>query len=449
MQEYNRIEDTEYISDAPSQLNKNMESIATDFSGASFPTENLFVGMKCLRTDENKIYRLYENASNQLVWQLEYTIVAGGIKVKEADDLPASKYATQAEAEGAINNTKIMTPKGVDYRLKKDRSLKTYTSFEQLGLSSTATLLEVVNAMPKESQFTQYIGANTYEAFGVPQPGIVTIVKAQGNNYANLWHQRYGGNNIVRKAWFENWGSGQTEFLWKEVLSSDKFSTQAQAEAGIDNSTAMTPLSTKQVVRKFYDVESLGLNRSTVTFTALRNAMTQIGSNGVELFIYADANIFPNLSFPKNLTGSFYAKNVENTVLCEFVASATGGHKVYRCKIISSGATPWEKLAYNGALSMPSDVAVNISYTNFGQEMQYVAPVDGYVCLRISNTKNSAYIFNITNQHLIAPCSPWSSDFEITRACFCPVAKNDVVAICVAKGANIDYCNFIYAQSEV
>ena len=85
MQEYNRIEDTEYISDAPSQLNKNMESIATDFSGASFPTENLFVGMKCLRTDENKIYRLYENASNQLVWQLEYTIVDGGIKVKQAE----------------------------------------------------------------------------------------------------------------------------------------------------------------------------------------------------------------------------------------------------------------------------------------------------------------------------------------------------------------------------
>lgn len=85
MQEYNRIEDTQYISDAPSQLNKNMESIATDFSGASFPTENLFVGMKCLRTDENKIYRLYENASNQLVWQLEYTIVDGGIKVKQAE----------------------------------------------------------------------------------------------------------------------------------------------------------------------------------------------------------------------------------------------------------------------------------------------------------------------------------------------------------------------------
>ena len=99
MQEYNRIEDTEYISDAPSQLNKNMESIATDFSGASFPTENLFVGMKCLRTDENKVYRLYENASNKLVWQLEYTIVDGGIKVKLADDLPASKYATKEEAE--------------------------------------------------------------------------------------------------------------------------------------------------------------------------------------------------------------------------------------------------------------------------------------------------------------------------------------------------------------
>ena len=147
MQEYNRIEDTEYISDAPSQLNKNMESIATDFSGASFPTENLFVGMKCLRTDEKKIYRLYENASNQLVWQLEYTIVDGGIKVKQAEkatndangnaitdyvanvevgssqgkikvtdgagnstEFTSYTIATQTEAEAGKDNTKGMTP---------------------------------------------------------------------------------------------------------------------------------------------------------------------------------------------------------------------------------------------------------------------------------------------------------------------------------------------------
>ena len=119
MQEYNRIEDTEYISDAPSQLNKNMESIATDFSGASFPTENLFVGMKCLRTDENKIYRLYENASNQLVWQHEYTIVDGGIKVKQADDASSATKATNdannkaitsyvAKLESDANNTFII-----------------------------------------------------------------------------------------------------------------------------------------------------------------------------------------------------------------------------------------------------------------------------------------------------------------------------------------------------
>ena len=100
-------------------------------------------------------------------------------------------------------------------------NLKTYTTFGQLGLSSTATLLDVVTAMPKESQFAQYIGSSNYEAFGIPQPGIVTVVKAQGSNYANLWLQRYGGTGIIRKAWFENWGSGQTEFLWKEIAFLD------------------------------------------------------------------------------------------------------------------------------------------------------------------------------------------------------------------------------------
>lgn len=135
---------SDYLSDVPEQLNDTLESIATDFSGSSFPAENIFVGMKCFRTDESKIYRLHENASNQLVWQLEYTIIDGGIKVEQAindaNDKAITSYvakvevgsaqgkikvtdgagnetefdsytiATQSEAETGANNTKGMTP---------------------------------------------------------------------------------------------------------------------------------------------------------------------------------------------------------------------------------------------------------------------------------------------------------------------------------------------------
>ena len=226
MQEYNRIEDTEYISDAPSQLNKNMESIATDFSGASFPTKNLFVGMKCLRTDENKIYRLYENASNQLVWQLEYTIVDGGIKVKQADgassatkatndanDKAITSYvagvaagsaqgkikvtdgagksteftsytiATQSEAEVGTDNTKSMTPTRTKNAIDKQRPIKTFTSLKQLGLDNNATWEEIANSLPSYSMIIFYVSivstetTNYYPNLYAESGGLLSIIK--------------------------------------------------------------------------------------------------------------------------------------------------------------------------------------------------------------------------------------------------------------------------------
>ena len=138
MQEYNRIEDTEFISDAPSQLNKNMESIATDFSGASFPTENLFVGMKCLRTDENKIYRLYEDASNKLVWRLEYTIVDGGVKVAEA-----------GHSETATNDA-------------NGKAIADYVAKVEVG--SAQGKIKVTDGAGKSTEFTSYTIATQTEA---------------------------------------------------------------------------------------------------------------------------------------------------------------------------------------------------------------------------------------------------------------------------------------------
>ena len=214
MQEYNRIEDTEYISDAPSQLNKNMESIATDFSGASFPTENLFVGMKCLRTDENKIYRLYENASNKLVWQLEYTIIDGGIAVKQAtndvNDKAITSYvanvevgssqgkikvtdgtgksteftsytiATQTEAKVGTDNTKAMTPLCVKNAIDSQRPIKTFTSLEQLGLTNEATVADVAIKLPAGSMLCISGGINNFPNL-MFTTGTLTVTKVLDN----------------------------------------------------------------------------------------------------------------------------------------------------------------------------------------------------------------------------------------------------------------------------
>ena len=179
MQEYNRIEDTEYISDAPSQLNKNMESIATDFSGASFPTENLFVCMKCLRTDENKIYRLYENASNKLVWQLEYTIVDGGIKVKEADNASSATKATNDA---------------------NDKAITSYVANIEVG--SAQGKIKVTDGAGKSTEFTSYTIATQSEAeVGTDNTKAMTPLRTKqltDSHYLPLSGGTLTGNNLYR-----------------------------------------------------------------------------------------------------------------------------------------------------------------------------------------------------------------------------------------------------------
>ena len=120
MQNFHKFQDGDYVSDAPSQLNGNFDSVMTDFKGASFPTENLAAGMTCFRSDENIVYRLREDASNNLVWVKEYELITDGIKVALAERLPESQYATQEEAEAGTDNTKPMTPLRVKQSVQKN-----------------------------------------------------------------------------------------------------------------------------------------------------------------------------------------------------------------------------------------------------------------------------------------------------------------------------------------
>ena len=102
MQNYNKFNDSDYISDAPDKLNDNFQTIASDYAGTSFPTTDLVEGMTCYRTDKNEVYRHDGNS-----WQLEYTIVDGGIKAKQADS--ASSATSAGKATNDANSTETIS----------------------------------------------------------------------------------------------------------------------------------------------------------------------------------------------------------------------------------------------------------------------------------------------------------------------------------------------------
>ena len=69
MQEYNELVTTDACNTYLEKVDKNIQSVASTFSGTAFPTNKLKVGMLCMRTDDNNnIYKL--TSVSPVKWEL-------------------------------------------------------------------------------------------------------------------------------------------------------------------------------------------------------------------------------------------------------------------------------------------------------------------------------------------------------------------------------------------
>lgn len=69
MQEYNELVTTDACNTYLEKADKNIQSVASTFSGTAFPTGKLVVGMQCMRTDDsNNIYKL--TSISPVTWEL-------------------------------------------------------------------------------------------------------------------------------------------------------------------------------------------------------------------------------------------------------------------------------------------------------------------------------------------------------------------------------------------
>ena len=69
MQKYNELVTTDACNTYLEKADKNIQSVASTFSGTAFPTTNLKVGMQCMRTDDsNNIYKL--TSVSPVKWEL-------------------------------------------------------------------------------------------------------------------------------------------------------------------------------------------------------------------------------------------------------------------------------------------------------------------------------------------------------------------------------------------
>ena len=275
MQTYTKITNDFTGAELPGKIDENLNSIKSNFSGTAFPTENLVEGMTCYRTDLDT----------------EYKYIGGAWKV--------SGIATQVEAENGTNDTKVMTPKGVDYRLNKDRAIKTYTSLSSLGLSYESTIVEICETLPANSMLTFYVSAlassaNYLKDNPPPTSGLLEIVKGANTSIPvklflsgqNAIDDYYGIYTIYNNLGFSGWKG--IAFKENDVIPVEQGGTNANTVDGVRNNLNVR-------VQTFTALEQLGLS-DAATPVEIARALPE----NSELNFYARSAVHSNLGNPIN-----------------------------------------------------------------------------------------------------------------------------------------------------
>ena len=260
-----------------------------------------------------------------------------------------------------------------------------------------------------------------------------------------------GGANISDGACF--W-----KLRWQHW--SKDVATQAQAEAGTDNSTVMTPLRTaqeidsKRPIKTFTSLKQLGLDNNA---TIEQICMTMPNFSVLQIEYNNTTN--PNIVAPA--TGGILKieSNGKGRVALRLETFYSGTYKGAFADWANPQFIGWEKLATNGALSMPAtnnnfiQITANITESTTEQTaFTYIAPCDGWLRVEMFRSYNAGSdLFRLT----LRPSNYYNGAFfSVTQ----DVGDYIVGTIPVAKGTQVEAryinarsmdCRFIYAQSEV
>lgn len=140
MQKYKEINGNDYVKDSRTTINETMQSIQSMNSGTAFPTNNLFEGMKCYRTDLKKTYTLTDVENNTWVEDAHATLsdeathAASATKLQTARslNLGGAVTADAATFDGTANAT-------INVKTLDATKLKGTASVSTTGNAATAT----------------------------------------------------------------------------------------------------------------------------------------------------------------------------------------------------------------------------------------------------------------------------------------------------------------------
>lgn len=105
MQNYTEIPDSQTLESSRALLLANTKSTMSCFSGTTFPTADLQIGMLCLRTDQEKLYELRSTGPD--VWKLIFDLTKTATDKEYVDAGLATKQDTITGAASSVTTSNL------------------------------------------------------------------------------------------------------------------------------------------------------------------------------------------------------------------------------------------------------------------------------------------------------------------------------------------------------
>lgn len=136
MQKYKEINGNDYVKNSRTTINETMQSIQSMNSGTAFPTNNLFEGMKCYRTDLKKTYTLTDVENNTWVEDAHATL---------SDEATHAASATKLQTARSLNLGGAVTADAATFDGTADATINVKT-LDATKLKGTASVSTTGNA---------------------------------------------------------------------------------------------------------------------------------------------------------------------------------------------------------------------------------------------------------------------------------------------------------------
>lgn len=136
MQKYKEINGNDYVKNSRTTINETMQSIQSMNSGTAFPTNNLFEGMKCYRTDLKKTYTLTDVENNTWVEDAHATL---------SDEAVHAASATKLQTVRSLNLGGAVTADAATFDGTADATINVKT-LDAKKLKGTASVSTTGNA---------------------------------------------------------------------------------------------------------------------------------------------------------------------------------------------------------------------------------------------------------------------------------------------------------------